>query len=109
MSLEILKEDPSRLLKLLQLWKKYSPADLAVADNRRIRFGWIAGILDTAFNGSAIVMHGPRYGTLVPWVSDEVHRGDTIGFSRGQPILKAQSHLLSALRGVVEIITDGSF
>jgi hypothetical protein len=53
-------------------------------------------------------MHGPRYGTLVPWVSDEVHRGDTIGFSRGQLILKAQSHLLSALRGVVEIITDGS-
>ncbi|KUJ09817.1 uncharacterized protein LY89DRAFT_761570, partial [Mollisia scopiformis] len=107
MSLENLKEDPSRLIKLLQLRTKYSPADLAAADNRRLSFGWTTGILETAFNGYAVVMYGPRYGSLVPWVRDEVHRGDSIGFPRGQLILKAQNHLPSVLRGVVEVLIDG--
>lgn len=107
MSLKNLKEDPSRLLKLLQLWTNSSSADLAVADNRRITYGWKTGIFETAFNGCAILMYGPRYGSLVPWVSDEVHRGDSIGFPRGQLILKAQSRLLSILRGVVEVLIDG--
>lgn len=107
MSLENLKEDPSRLIKLLQLRTKYSPADLAEADNRRLSYGWTAGILQTTFNRCAIVMYGPRYGSLSPWVQDEVHRGDSIGFPRGQLILKAQRHLLSVLRGVVEVLVDG--
>lgn len=73
MSLENLKEDPSRLLKLLELWTKHSPADLTVADNRRLTFGWTTGALEFNFDGCAIVMHGSRYGSLIPWTRDEVH------------------------------------
>jgi hypothetical protein len=69
MSLESLKEDPSRLIKLLQLRAKHSPADLAVHDNRRLTFAWTAGILKTTFNASAIVMYGQHYGSLVSAVS----------------------------------------
>ncbi len=107
MSLENLKEDPSRLIKLLQLRTKYSPADLAAADNRRLSLGWTSGIFETTFNGCAVIMYGSLYGSIVPWVRDEVHRGDSIGFPRGQLILRAQSHLLSVLRGIVEVLMDG--
>jgi hypothetical protein len=107
MSIENLKEDSSRLIKLLQLRTKYSPGELAPAENRRLSFAWTTGILETTFNGCAIIMHGPKYGSLVPWVRDEVHRGDSIGFPRGQLILKAQSRLLSVLRGIVEVLIDG--
>lgn len=77
------------------------------ANSEFLGTGWTAGILEITFNGCAILMHGPRYGDIVPWVRDEVHRGDSIGFPRGQLILKAQSHLLSVLRGVVEVLIDG--
>ncbi|TVY82655.1 hypothetical protein LSUE1_G004513 [Lachnellula suecica] len=102
LSLDNLKEDASRLIKLLQLRTEHSPAELATSDNRRLSFGWRGGIVENHYNECAIALHGPEYGSLVPWVHDEVHRGDSIGFPRGLLILMAQSHILGLLRGVVE-------
>ncbi|KAL2069446.1 hypothetical protein VTL71DRAFT_14125 [Oculimacula yallundae] len=107
LSVENLKEDTSRLITLLRLRTTYTPAELAAADNRRLAFGWTTGILETSFNRSAVVMYGSQYGSVVPWVQHEVHRGDSIGFPRGELVLRARRQLLSVLRRVVELLVDG--
>ncbi|KAE8446320.1 hypothetical protein EG329_012067 [Mollisiaceae sp. DMI_Dod_QoI] len=107
MSLENLKEEPSRVIKLLHYRSRYSPPELAAFDNRQLTFGWTTGSFKTIFSDCCVVMYGDRYGDIVPWDRQAVHRGDIVGFPRAQLILEAQAYLMKILRRLVEHLVEG--
>lgn len=107
LDVESLKEDPARLLGLLNNRTRFSPEDWASHDNEVLMFGYNQGFLAIDYNPLCVVMTGSKYGELVPWDESAAHRLDIIGFPRAQLILEAQAVLLTFLVQVVEGLVEG--
>jgi hypothetical protein len=106
-SVESLKANPSRLMRLLYNRTKYSPEDWVSYDSRMLNFPWTVGCFDLRFNKSCVVMHGAKYGQVVPWEQEAAHRWDIVGFPRGVLILEAQAQLMKVLSGMTEALVNG--
>jgi hypothetical protein len=106
-NVESLKENPSRLTRLLYNRTKYPPEDWVSFDSRMLNFAWTVGCFDLKFNKSCVVMHGAKYGQVVPWEQEAAHRWDIVGFPRGVLILEAQAQLMKVLRGLSEVLVHG--
>ncbi|KAL8643535.1 MAG: hypothetical protein Q9226_008300, partial [Calogaya cf. arnoldii] len=107
LSLEVLETDPVRLLSLLYNRSHYTPEQWATFDSRQLNAAWNAGFTTVDHSPKCIVMHGYKYGSVVPWEKEQAHRMDIVGFPRGNMVLEAQSFLLRFLRKVVEHLLEG--
>lgn len=72
MNLESLKDDPGRLLNIVQNRVKYSPEQWAY-DNYLLDKQWRVGTFATVYNNNCIVMHGFGYGKLTSWDKTAAH------------------------------------
>ena len=104
LSLEVLKTSPAVLFSLLHNRTVYTPQDWVPHDSRQLILSWAGGYFDNEYSSKCVVMYGPRYGDLVDWQADEIHRADTIGFPKARLILEAQAFLMGALRKIVDSI-----
>jgi hypothetical protein len=107
LDIETLVKNPAVLIGLIRTRASDSPAEWAPFDHEQLRSPWGSGLLNTSFNAGAVVMFGPRYGTLSKWQKDAAHRFDIVGFPRGKLVMEAQATLMTFLRRVVEQLLVG--
>jgi hypothetical protein len=108
MNLEVLTEDPARLLGLLYNRTRYSPEDWAPYDSSKLKPCWGTGAFGIVFNPNCVILHGAKYGELIPWDPKLAHVGEIVGYPRAQLILEAQDQLLRNLAGIVGHILKGN-
>lgn len=82
MNLESLKDDPGRLLNILQNRVKYSPEQWAPYDNSLLDKQWRIGAFGTVYNKKCIIMEGPNYGKFAAWDKRAAHAWHIVGFPR---------------------------
>lgn len=104
---QALKTNPAIFFGLLHNRTHHAPEDWAPFDNRELTISWASGFYDLEYCGSCVVMHGSRYGDLVPWERKAAHRSDIVGFPRARLILEAQAYLLRFLHKLVDQILEG--
>ncbi|KAI0386885.1 hypothetical protein F5Y04DRAFT_73414 [Hypomontagnella monticulosa] len=107
LNVNMLKTNPAILYALLHYRVAYPPQEWAAFDCRQFTTVWAAGKLDVDFNENCVVLHGPRYGTLVKWEKNAAHRADILGFPRAQLVLEVQAFILTTLRSIVDKILEG--
>ena len=107
LNLEMLKASPTVLFRLLHNRTAYSPQDWAAYDSGQLISSWACGYFDAEYSAKCIVMHGPRYGDLVDWHADSIHRADLMGFPKARLVLEAQAFLMAALRKIVDGTLQG--
>ncbi|KAL2826764.1 hypothetical protein BJY01DRAFT_143263 [Aspergillus pseudoustus] len=107
LNVEVLKSNPSVLFALLLYRVAYAPHHWAAFDSAQLTLSWATGHFDIDFSDKCVVMHGPRYGTLVRWEKEAAHRADLLGFPRAILVLEAQAYLMDVLGSIVEHILDG--
>lgn len=107
LNIELLKTTPDALLALFHCRTTYEPSEWAAFDGEQFQGYWDNGHFECDFSMKTIVMYGERYGTLVAWNAEEIHRGDTVGFPFGRLILEAQSYLMGILRRVLDALLQG--
>jgi hypothetical protein len=80
LSVDRLKSNPTKFLRLLRHRAKHPLQDWMLFDLRQTKLGWENGMLSVDFVDRSVIMHGPRYGELATWKESEVHRWDAVGF-----------------------------
>ncbi|KAK4638644.1 hypothetical protein CLAFUW4_00127 [Fulvia fulva] len=78
--------------------------DWVAFDSYQMKNLFDAGCLLLKYNDNCIILHGERYGELVPYDRKKAHYQDIIGYTRGIFILEAQSVLLQFLRNTTDIL-----
>lgn len=73
LSVDLLKMDPSVFLCLLYNRTHYTAEMWAPSDSKELTVPWAMGFLDVDFHESCVLLHGPRYGQLVPWEPASTH------------------------------------
>jgi hypothetical protein len=101
--------DRMRLMSVLHVRSEYGPEQWAAFDTRS---AWLAchkhaGWHRCVYNVNAVVMHGERYGELVPFAVNPAHSWQEVGFPRAELTLWVQAQLSAALSAVVDLIVDG--
>ncbi|TVY82189.1 hypothetical protein LSUE1_G002221 [Lachnellula suecica] len=107
LNLEVLTDDPFKLLSLLHYRTKFEPQDWVSFDLRQTTSSWESGGVRVDFADCCVVLHGANYGKVVSWNTEQAHRWDIAGFPRGKLILEAQQILLQFLRKTVEQLLNG--
>jgi hypothetical protein len=107
LNVDKLVQSPSTLVGLLHTRAKDTPEEWAPFDHEQLRNTWGLGTIDVDFNAGAVLMYGPRYGTLTKWDAGAAHRHDIVGYPRARLIIEAQATLLNFLGRVVEQLLDG--
>ncbi|CAG8956775.1 hypothetical protein HYFRA_00011164 [Hymenoscyphus fraxineus] len=103
-----LKENPGLLFALLHYRTKFTLADWATFDMHQVHNAWESGLVDINFSPDCIIAYGDRYGEVVPYDQEVIHRGDMIGFPRAQLLLEAQSVLMETLVRIVDLTLEGA-
>lgn len=108
LNIELLKTTPDALLALLHCRSAYEPSEWAAFDSQQFKGHWYNGNFDCDHSRKTIVLYGEeKYGSLVDWNADQMHRGDTVGYPFGILVLEAQAHLLGVLRKALDTILQG--
>ncbi|KAI1402587.1 hypothetical protein F4819DRAFT_272081 [Hypoxylon fuscum] len=107
LSVDVLKTNPAVLYALLHYRVAYPPQDWAAFDCRQLTLSWACGWLDVDFSEKCVIMHGPRYGSLVNWEEAPAHRSDILGFPRARLVLETQAFIMTTLRSIVDKILEG--
>jgi hypothetical protein len=101
-------KDRMRLMSLLHVRSEHGPEQWAAFDTRS---AWLACRQTTwplyVHNANAVVMHGERYGELVPFAVNSAHSWKEVGFPRAQLTFFVQERISAALSAVVDLIIDG--
>jgi hypothetical protein len=82
LNVESLKNDPARLLGLLNYRTRFAPEKWAAWDNENLIFGYNHGFLAINYSPLCLKMCGDGYGELVPWKREAARRFDIVGFPR---------------------------
>ncbi|KAF2182980.1 hypothetical protein K469DRAFT_787156 [Zopfia rhizophila CBS 207.26] len=106
LNIENLKKHPEILFGLIHNRSAYSPECWIPFDCQGTSAGRVIGHLDVDFNAGCVVMYGSRFGEILPWDGDQMHRSDLPGFPRARLVLEAQATLLQFLRTVAEILLE---
>lgn len=106
-NLEVLSKDPFKFFALLHARSEFDPEEWVTFDKIQMNMGWYKGGLQVDYSNCAVVLHGARYGEVVPWNADKAHRWDICAFPKARLILEAQSTIMSFLRKTVENLLDG--
>lgn len=106
LSIDLLKEDPLALPKLLHFRTHFSPEDWAAWDNEQIQTCWWRGNVDIEMCQGGVVLHGPEYGRVVIWNVNQAHRGDMLGGPRAKLMIEQQKLLMDSLRKAIDEVLN---
>lgn len=102
LSIDLLKEDPLALPKLLYLRTHFIPEDWAAWDNEQIETCWWKGSFDVEMCQGGVILHGREYGKVVPWDVQQAHQGDMLGGPRAKLLIEQQKILMDGLRRTLD-------
>ena len=104
MNLEELSQDANQFLRLLENRAKFSPAAWAAYDSIRLNLPWALGGFELLFNSHCVVLHDEGYSKMVLWEPARAHSWEIVGFPRTSLIIESQTHRMSILRGVGQLL-----
>lgn len=108
LNLESLLHDSSRLLGLLHHRSAHALEEWAPFDTQQMQYGFETAALIPKYNDSCLILHGTRYGDLVPYNPEDAHYWNTVGYTRGVLVLEAQSILYGFLRRCTDLLAAGA-
>ncbi|KAK4506466.1 hypothetical protein PRZ48_000198 [Zasmidium cellare] len=102
LNVESMAEEPNLLFGLLHNRSEHTLAEWVSFDAEQLRTGFHHGCLVKQYNTKCVVMHGDRYGELVPWSREACHLWMVLGYPLARVVLEAQTVLLGFLRKIVD-------
>ncbi|CAK3994921.1 hypothetical protein K441DRAFT_681069 [Lecanosticta acicola] len=104
LNVDSLARDPMRLISLFHYRSSYKPEEWVSFDFAQMRVAFEGAQVSIRYNDNSLILHGPRFGDLVPYEQEEAHTRKTIGYARGECILEAQAFLLGFLRRIFDVL-----
>ncbi|KAF7186918.1 hypothetical protein HII31_11712 [Pseudocercospora fuligena] len=102
LSVEILRDDPMRLLSLLHHRTSAMPEEWVSFDREQVFTMFHLGCFFMHYSESCIVMHGDMYGCPVPWNRSDCHSMLTTPYPLARAIMGSQCHLVKFLLDVAQ-------
>ncbi|KAK5675132.1 hypothetical protein LTS10_012206 [Elasticomyces elasticus] len=106
LSVQILSEDPTRLLAVLLVRTQEPQEQLLILDLERTKVAFVECFVETNYNPGCVVVcpEAGHVGKRVAFESSQVHRGDTVGFPRAELAFEAGYELSAAMLAIITMV-----